>query len=104
MVIPDRLWRLVFLFWWFSAAALVLGMVSKPLLRSVVEKDEVRPMAMVTPAESSSARTVIVPPPAVARLDEHFIHSASRAHHIRHSRPRFAEIAPGESVKAPTTT
>jgi hypothetical protein len=104
MVIHDRFWRLVLLFWWFSAGALVLGMVSQRLLRSAIENGAAPPMAIVAPAESSSARPVMVPPPTVPCSPAHVVHSVSRTHHIRHSGPRSAEITLAESEKAPSTT
>jgi hypothetical protein len=104
MVIQDRFWRLVFLFWWFSAAALVLGMVSKPLLRSVVVDSAIPPMTIVAPAESSSTRNVIVPPAAFPRSAEHVADAPSRAHHIHRSEVRSGEIALVESKRTTSTT
>jgi hypothetical protein len=103
MVIHDRFWRLVLLFWWCSAAALVLGMASKRLLQPVIENDAAPRMTIVAPAESSATRPVIIPPATVVRRSaEHVAHSVSRAHHIRHSILRSAESALAESAKAPS--
>jgi hypothetical protein len=104
MVIQDRLWQFVVLFWWFSAAAVVLGMVTRPLLRSVVEIDPVPPTTIAARAESSPARSVIMPPTAAPRSPEHVGDSHSPVHHMRRSRPRSAEIALTESGRATSAT
>jgi putative OmpL-like beta-barrel porin-2 len=107
MIIQDRFWRLVFLFWWFSAAALVLGMVSMPLLRSAVENTAAPPMAMVARADSSSVPTTSVHPatvPAVPTLAEHVADAHWRARHTRHSTAASTKIPLGERKRTPSTS
>jgi hypothetical protein len=55
MAIQDRFWQLVIIFWSTSAVALVLSLLSKPMLEAVVAEPQVQPPIIAHAAESSSA-------------------------------------------------
>ncbi len=83
MAIQDRFWRLVLIFWSTSAVALVLSLLSRPLLEAVVAEPQVQPPMIAHATESSSAPTEYAPPTASTRIGSPVVvaHSLGRAVH-----------------------
>ncbi len=86
MAIQDRFWRLVLVFWSISAAALVFGLLSKPLLPALVPENSAPPTMVAQPGRSAPTRAGSVRPTAVrvrakrdvvAHLSGRIVHASS---------------------------
>jgi hypothetical protein len=99
MATQDRLWQLVLLSWWFSAAALVLGLTTKPLLRAAATENSA-PATMLAPPESSPAVTVSVPSTAPARSAKRAVVANSPARRTHLFRAASTRVALGKTQPA----
>src|SRR5580658_3869730 len=92
MAMQELFWRLVLAFWSISAAALVFGLLSNPLLRAVAAVDR-GPTTKVSPVEPSSALDVSARPIVPRRSATLVLAAHSRRRHLRTARAGSKEIA-----------
>jgi Putative beta-barrel porin-2, OmpL-like. bbp2 len=92
MAMQELFWRLVLAFWSISAAALVFGLLSNPLLRAVAAVDR-GPTTKVSPVEPSSALDVSARPIVPRRSATLVLAAHSRRRHLPTARAGSKEIA-----------
>jgi hypothetical protein len=93
MAIQDRFWRLILIFWSISAAALLVSLLSKPLLRAVVSENSAQPMMVAQAAGSSSVRMVYVQPTAAPRGTKRVVAAHSHGPRIQVASARPTGVA-----------
>jgi hypothetical protein len=103
MATQDRFWRAILLFWWGSAAALALGLVSKPLLPAMVTENSAH-KAPVAQVKTPSAPTAAVEPMAGSHLTKRVVARNSRGRRIRTTNEGSIEGALGETRRSAIPT
>jgi hypothetical protein len=80
MAIQETLWRFILAFWWVSAAALLFGLLSKPLLRDAAVDSGLT--TKISPVETSPARETSLLPSAAPRSGKVVLAAPARRTHL----------------------
>jgi hypothetical protein len=93
MALHDRFWRLAIIFWSTSAVALVLSLVSKPLLDALVSESSAQPAPIAQPVKSSSTAGEPIRLTAASSPASHVEAAHTRRRHTRASSARLIVTA-----------